>query len=1065
MKKKRPISSFTVIVAFICVSMVGMALVPLLTVKLNPSEQMPSMNVTFNLYGNSARVIEMEVTSKLEAMLSRVKGVRGVYSNSGEGWGNVWMDFDKHTNLDYARFEAATIIRQVWPNLPEGTSYPQIQMRNSDDNALRPFISYTINAPASPALIQQYVEDMIKPRLAQIKGVYKVEVSGATPMEWRLEYDNEELARLGISINTLTSALSQAYRKEFLGICDQGISGDSSNDAPGEGKWIRIVLQPSAPEQGFDATLIQVPLPDGKSVTLDRLVKVTHQEAPPSSYYRINGLNSIYLSVTAEERANQIKTGQEVRNEIDKVVKSLPPGYQFHLRYDATEYIDKEMEKIYIRSGMTLLILLLFVWIISRNPRYTLLILLSLWMNIAIAVIFYYLFRLEMQLYSLAGITISLNLVIDSTIIMADHLMRERNIKAFFSVLAATLTTMGSLVIIFFMDERIRFNLQDFAAVTIINLAVSLCVALFFVPALMDKMKIRKKEIKGRIARLAKRGAIYFSRFYQWQIRFLSTKKKWVFLCFLLLFGLPVFMLPDKIEQKEGEETWYGSLYNKTIGSDFYKETMKPIVNTSLGGTWRLFVQKVYEGSYFTSRGETVLTVNATLPNGSTLEQMNELIKRMESYLSQFKEIRQFQTSVHSARRASIQINFKKEAEKGGFPYTLQSNIISRALQLGGGSWSVYGLQDHGFNNSVSEHAGSYRIKMYGYNYDELYQQAERMRDTLLTHRRIKEVIISSNFSWWKDDYKEFGFRLDKLRMAEEGINGQMLFGYMQPMFRGDIHYGSVLSGRQSESLKLFSRQSQEYDVWYMEHLPLHINGKDYKLGSLATIDKEQAPQEVAKENQQYRLCLQYEYIGSSSQAWKIQEQDMERFREQLPQGYTIESERSSGGWGQSDNKQYRLLLIVMAIIFLSSGVLFNSLTRPLIIILIIPISFIGVFLVFYWFKLNFDQGGFASFILLCGITVNATIYLLSEYTALRKRYPALAPIKAYMKAWNRKIIPISLTVISTILGFLPFMVGLDKEAFWFPLAAGTIGGLVMSVLGIYIILPLTLKEVRKKVA
>ena len=74
------------------------------------------------------------------------------------------------------------------------------------------------------------------------------------------------------------------------------------------------------------------------------------------------------------------------------------------------------------------------------------------------------------------------------------------------SVLAATLTTMGALVVIFFLDEKIRLNLQDFAAVVIINLGVSLLIALFFVPSLIEKIglkrKGRKKEIGGRWQRL-----------------------------------------------------------------------------------------------------------------------------------------------------------------------------------------------------------------------------------------------------------------------------------------------------------------------------------------------------------------------------------------------------------------------------------------------------------------------------------------------------------------------------------------------------------------------------------
>ena len=104
-----------------------------------------------------------------------------------------------------------------------------------------------------------------------------------------------------------------------------------------------------------------------------------------------------------------------------------------------------------------------------------------------------------------------------------------------------------------------------------------------------------------------------------------------------------------------------------------------------------------------------------------------------------------------------------------------------------------------------------------------------------------------------------------------------------------------------------------------------------------------------------------------------------------------------------------------------------------------------------------------ASFILLCGITVNASIYILNEYNAIRKRFTRLSPLRAYVKAWNTKVIPIFLTVVSTILGFIPFMVGAEKEGFWFPLAAGTIGGLVMSVIGVFVFLPvLTLKKLTK---
>ena len=1050
MSNPRNLSSFTLIVTFVCLSLIGVVLVPLLPVKLAPSRTLPGLTVSFSMPGNSSRVIEAEVTSKLEAMMARVKGIRKVNSTSDNGSGSISLELDKHADIGVTRFEVSTIIRQTWPQLPEGVSYPQISTRRSDDKASRPFITYTLNAPANPILIQQYAEENIKPVLGQLKGIYKVELNGATPMEWQLEYDSDQLSRLGITLQAVQRAINRHYEKEFLGIC--------SIEKGAEGReWIRLVRTSTEKEMEFEPGAIQLQAEDGTMVMLDKLIKVRHVEERPQSYYRINGLNSVYLYITAEETANQLKLSGEVKHLMGELQQKMPPGYEVHISYDATEYIQKELDKIYFRTGLTVLILLLFVALITWNLRYLFLIVTSLAVNISVAVILYYAFGLEMQLYSLAGITISLNLVIDNTIVMTDHILHRRNLKAFVSVLAATLTTIGALVIIFFLDEKIRLNLQDFAAVVIINLAVSLFVALFFVPSMIDKIGLEKKKRRKRRRFLLrptfmKRLTVYFTRFYQGLIYYLCRFRVIACLLLLLGFGLPVFMLPEKME---GEGKWV-EYYNKVFDNSTFKDKVKPVINKALGGSLRLFAEKVYEGSYFNrDEGEVVLSVYATLPNGSTLEQMNVLIKRMETYLSDFKEIRQFQTYIYNARQANIQIYFTKENQRSGFPYTLKANIISKALTLGGGSWSVYGLQDQGFSNDVRESAGSFRVKLYGYNYDELSYWTERLKEKLLLHRRIKEVTVNSEFSWWKDDYSEFYLDLDKLRMAKENVTATQLFTALRPVFGRDIYCGNVLFDNQTEQLKLSSLQGQQYDVWGLVNIPFFINGRSYKLADFATVQKGQSPQKVAKENQQYRLCLQYEYIGSSEQGKKLLKKDLEEFNKVLPMGYTAENDQDYWSWNKKDNKQYALLLIVIAIIFFTTAILFNSLKQPLAIIFVIPISYIGVFLTFYLFGLNFDQGGFASFVLLCGITVNASIYILNEYNAIRKRYPLLLPARAFTKAWNSKILPIFLTVVSTILGFIPFMVGDGKEAFWFPLAAGTIGGLVMSILGIFLFLPI----------
>ncbi len=1050
----RRTSSFSIILVFICLMLTGITMVPLLPVKLSPSHALPQVSVYFSMPGNSPRVVEMEATSKLESMLSRVKGVQNIWSVSGNGWGNIGLRLDKHVNIDAARFEISTIIRQAWPLLPKEVGYPSISMSRSDENANRPFMTYTINAPASPVFIKEFTENQIKPKLSTIEGVNRIRVSGAMPMEWKVEYDYKQLQTLGITVEEIQTAISQSLSKENLGTVSTGKEGDQS-------QWIRIALAPEEIPQGtFDVSNIQVKAVNGKIVSLDELVTVSHIEQQPQSYYRINGLNSIYLSIVADEHANQLDLGKKIREQLSAMKEFFPAGYEVHQSYDATEYLRDELEKIYYRTGLTLMILLLFVLLIYRNLKYLLLITVSLVVNIAIAVIFYYLSGLEIQLYSMAGITISLTLIIDNTIVMSDQIIRRNNKKAFLAILAATVTTIASLVIIFFLDEKVRLNLQDFASIIMINLGVSLLVALFLVPALLEKLNIKRRHRKNypKLIRLPrrKRMLVYFNRCYGWLCRVIWRWCVVAITALILTFGLPVFLLPEKIE-KEGS---FAELYNKVIGNATYKEKYKTKVDKYLGGTLRLFVQRGSGvGSFIVNREETSLFVTASLPNGSTITQMNQLVQRMESYISQSPGVKMFQTSIQSALRANIYIYFAEESLDDGLPFMLKSNLIIKANELGGGSWGVYGLGDN-FNNNVREQAGSFRVEMFGFNYDELNDLANRFKDKLIGNRRIKEVVINSEFSYYKDDYQEFVFDLNKEQLAKENIQPVRLFSSLKPMFGQNIYAGQVAGPFGNERIVLSSIQWNEYDVWGMEHIPGKTGEREYKLSGLARITKTQAPQKIAKEDQQYKLCLQFEYLGDGEQGRKLVKRYIDEFRTTLPLGYTIEEKSRYDSW-EEKGEQYWLLFLILVIIYFSCSVLFNSMKQPFSVICVVPIAYIGVFLTFNRLELGFNQGGFAALVLLCGISINANIYILNEYNNIIKNRN-IPPLKAYIKAWNAKISPIFLTVVSTMLGFIPFIIG-HREAFWYPLAVGTIGGLAMSLIGTFLFLPLFMSVGRKR--
>ena len=122
-----------------------------------------------------------------------------------------------------------------------------------------------------------------------------------------------------------------------------------------------------------------------------------------------------------------------------------------------------------------------------------------------------------------------------------------------------------------------------------------------------------------------------------------------------------------------------------------------------------------------------------------------------------------------------------------------------------------------------------------------------------------------------------------------------------------------------------------------------------------------------------------------------------------------------------------------MIIIYFICAILFESLRLPLVIISLIPVSFIGTFLTYYFSGVEFGTGGFATLVLLSGLTVNGGIYIVNEYQNTCRRLGTKQHqnlIRLYVRAYNHKIIAVMLTILSTVLGLIPFFIDDDDRAF-----------------------------------
>jgi multidrug efflux pump subunit AcrB len=1033
------ISAFSVILVMVVLMVVGAAMIPLLKVQYRPSENRNGFSVSFSYGGASARVVEQEVTSKLEGVLGSIDGVVNINANSRKGGGNVSLRFNKDTRIEVARFEAATQVRQLYDKLPAGVSYPYINM-SLGGSTTQNILTYTINADLPPYLIVKYAEENLVPTLSRIEGLEGVSLSGATPFEWVVTFDAALVRNAGISTGDISGAFNSYFRKDIAGSFTEG----------SEMQTIRLKST-----GGDDLGSIPVKKVNGRMYYLRDVATIKKQEMLPNSYFRINGLNTIYMNFAASEGINTIDVAKEVRETVEGLTPSLPGNYTLNLTYDSSTALKNELNTILFRSVLSLLILLAFVYVVSRSFRYLFLISLTIVVNLLVAVIFYYLFGVEIQLYSLAGITVSLGIIIDTSIVMIDHYSYYHNKKVFTSILGALLTTIAALLVIFFLPDNQKNNLVDFVWVIVINLSVSVVIAFLFIPSLLEKVPIKRRgvvktRIKGR-RRLVKLTHRY-ERFIGW-----GRRHRWVFIMVLVFgFGIPIQLLPDKVGKDENAEKTFVKLYNKTIGGTWYQDNKK-IFETALGGSFRWFSDGYRPDMVFRQpEPRKSIDIYAGMPEGCTVHQLNEVIRAMENYLSQYDEIDMYQTWVNSFNNAHINVTFKKEFENTGFPLMLREEIIRQVNNFGGANWRVTGIVEQGFSNYVGSSGGwkNYGIRLVGYNYDLLYRYAELLVDSLSRNRRVSEPGIFSNDRYDAPE-NEFYISYDREKIARTGLNLGQYYGFLQQQLY-DNGIGSVFDGKENIRVTLKSSEKDAFDLWHIQNDMIAIDTIQTRLNDVGSITMLRSGNNISRNNQEYQLVVGFNFVGAWELGNRVADNSVKMMNDEvLPIGHKASRISSNYRMTAKDNwRQAGLLLLVIVIIYSLCSVIFESLRKPFVILLMIPVGFIGLFLTFAIGKFTFDQGGFAAMVMMCGIVVNAGIYIVNEYNIIRRRSHHTEAVSVYVKAYNRKIIPTLLTIVSTVLGLIPFLFDGTDNVFWFAFAVGVMGSLIFSIIALVVYLP-----------
>lgn len=1033
---------FSIIILFVIFSICGIALAPLIPLQLVPNTEKPTIGVYYNWTNASSLALEKEVTSILEGGFNAINEISSIQSISNKSTGNITLAFNKDVDMKVAQYEVSSVIKNLASSLPQDITYPvtYISGHSSDQT---PIIVYSIITPPEFEDLRTFVNEKFIKALSKIDGVEKVEASNIPDVYIKVEYDYYKLALMRISPEQLRFAIEQSQERYPLG---RITSNYESKGVLIQSKW----------KGKSDWASLPLKLIKDKVIRLGEVAKITVEPVPPAFYYRINGENSTNLLIYPKLGENQLNLAKRVKNEVEKI--ALPPGVNLLVNVEPTQKIEEELINIAWRAGVTFLILLTLIFLLYRSLKYVAIITIGLVANLAIAFLLYYVFKVEMHLFSLAGITVSFVLLIDTNVAMIDHIRHRHNKKVFLAILASTLTTIAALSVVFLLNERLKMDLLDFVKIVIINLFISLFISLFLVPALMENMNFMHTSQLNK-KRLTKS---FLSKTYEKIISHITRFRTIAVILVVLMFGIPTFMLPTGLSKSN----IFSVMYNNTIGSGYYNIHLKEPVDLLLGGSLRLFSQEINSKNYFSKPKDTKLIINGLVPEGSSPQVVNEVIIKLEDYLKEFKEIEKFE-SFSSAAGGKVIISFKKESAL--FANYLKNHLTSEVIKLGSAEWEVLGIGD-GFSNVMFDKVGAFNVTFEGYNYDKVLKFANNFKINLEENPRIEKVRISSLSSSRKASNWEYVLSTNNEKLALIKTPLLDLYQIVTVLSGKDGYSGSIDYNGENKNLKLVSNYGNNFNKWNLNHDMIFSNEAFTRVADIGFIRRQENDFPILKENQNYQINLEYDFIGPNSSGNDYLQEAIKNTAKGLPLGYTIKSSLPSGLSKQDKQEQNLSFLIIIALIFFICSILFESLIQPFCIIMIIPFNFIGVFLTYYMFDIPFNNGGYAALVLLSGLTVNAIIYIVNEINSILNTScidasgnPLNVPnsVNVYISAFYSKITPILVSILSTTLGLTPFLLGDNLDQFWYTLVSGTIGGMLFSLIGICFYLPIFF--IRKK--
>jgi HAE1 family hydrophobic/amphiphilic exporter-1 len=1030
----------TVLMFTVAVLLFGFVSLSRLKLNLLPDLSYPTLTIRTELPGAAPLEVENLITRPVEEAVGIIRNVRQVRSVSRSGQSDVILEFAWGTSMDLTGIDVREKLDLL--QLPLEAKRPLLlRFDPSSEPVMRLALLDTQGSTSSEErlkALRRFGEDRLRPELESVEGAAAVKVSGGFEDEVEVRVDQQKLAQLGLGIDTVTRRLKQENVNLSGGKLEQGT----------QRFLVRTLNEFTSVEDMANAIIATHA---GSPVYLRDVASVSHGHKDREAITRVDGRESIELAVYKEGDANTVRLAVALKNKVQALGESLPPGTQLRVVYDQSHFIAAAIGEVKDAAliGGVLAILVLYCFL--RDARMTLISGVAIPVSVVGTFMLMYWAGVTLNIMSLGGIALAVGMLVDNAVVVLESIVRRREHGASqaeaaregtgevsMAVTAATLTSIAVFFPMVFISGVAGQLFRDQALTVTFSLALSLLVALTLVPMLAAGRPAaasltedaggaprRLTRWLAALAALIRRGAALIARLLK------------LALSPLVRVTQAVYLAADRVYPPTVR--WALAHRGRVLGAAFalfaLTLAMVPLLGTEL-------LPQMSQGEF---------NVDLRLAPGTPLEETDGAVRAAAGGALALGNTALAYSVAGTGNRldanptdagentARLSVTLKPGAKRADEERAMQR--LRSTLE------TLPGTQYQFSRPSLFTLATPLEVVIAGYDLGQMRAAADAIKARMVAEPRFADVR-----STIEAGTPEIQIVFDQERVTQLGLAVRDVADRIVSSIRGDVATRWQWRDKKID-VRVRSLNTRAASIEEVRNLIINPGGANpVPLSAVADVRLAVGPAEIRRAAQE-RVAIVSASLGQGDLGSATRALGAIAAAVPLPPGLSARVSGQSDDMRDSFRSLQFVLALAIFLVYLVMASQFESLLHPFVILFTIPLAVVGAIWALLITHTTLNAVAYIGLIMLAGIVVNQSIVLIDAVNQARAR--GLDKISAIVEAGRARLRPILITKLTTVLGLLPMALGIGEGAeVRAPMAITVIGGVLLTTFLTLLVIP-----------